>query len=56
MLGYPNLLRLAHIHSAFTKAEIVSLQVAAAHDFGVSMRPPEDVSVIFAPFRKGIGG
>lgn len=56
MLGYPNLLRLAHIHSAFTKAEIVSLQVAAAHDFQVSMRPPEDVSVIFAPFRKGIGG
>jgi hypothetical protein len=56
MLGYPNLLRLAHIHSAFTKSEIVSLQVAAAHDFEVSMRPPEDVSVIFAPFRKGIGG
>jgi hypothetical protein len=55
-LGYPNLLRLAHIHSAFTKAEIVSLQVQAAHDYGVSMRPPEDLSVIFAPFRKGFGG
>lgn len=56
MLGYPNLLRLAHIHSAFTKSEIVALQVQAAHDFNVSMRAPEDVSVIFAPFRKGIGG
>lgn len=56
MLGYPNLLRLAHIHSAFTKAEIVALQVDAAHEFGISMRPPEDVSVIFAPFRKGLGG
>lgn len=55
-LGYPNLLRLAHIHSAFTKAEIVSLQVQVAHDYGVSMRQPEDLSVIFAPFRKGIGG
>jgi len=55
-LGYPNLLRLAHIHSAFTKAEIVSLQVQAAHDYGVAMRPPEDLSVIFAPFRKGLGG
>jgi hypothetical protein len=55
-LGYPNLLRLAHIHSAFTKAEIVSLQVQAAHDYRVSMRPPEDLSVIFAPFRKGLGG
>jgi len=55
-LGYPNLLRLAHIHAAFTKAEIVSLQVQAAHDYQVSMRPPEDLSVIFAPFRKGIGG
>jgi hypothetical protein len=55
-LGYPNLLRLAHIHSAFTKAEIVSLQVQAAHDYGVSMRPPEDLSVIFAPFRKSFGG
>lgn len=55
-LGYPNLLRLSHIHSAFTKSEIVSLQVAAAHEYGVSMRPPEDLSVIFAPFRKGIGG
>jgi len=55
-LGYPNLLRLAHIHSAFTKAEIVSLQVQTAHDYGVSMRQPEDLSVIFAPFRKGIGG
>ena len=55
-LGYPNLLRLAHIHSAFTKSEIVSLQVQAAHDYGVSMRAPEDLSVIFAPFRKGFGG
>lgn len=55
-LGYPNLLRLAHIHSAFTKAEIVALQVQAAHDYRVSMRPPEDLSVIFAPFRKGLGG
>jgi len=55
-LGYPNILRLAHIHSAFTKAEIVSLQVQSAHDYGVSLRPPEDLSVIFAPFRKGIGG
>lgn len=55
-LGYPNLLRLAHIHSAFTKSEIVSLQVQAAQDYGVSMRPPEDLSVIFAPFRKGLGG
>jgi hypothetical protein len=55
-LGYPNLLRLAHIHSAFTKAEIVMLQVQAAHDYRVSMRQPEDLSVIFAPFRKGLGG
>ncbi len=55
-LGYPNLLRLAHIHSAFTRSEITSLQVQAAHDYGVSMRPPEDLSVIFAPFRKGLGG
>lgn len=55
-LGYPNLLRLAHIHSAFTKAEIVSLQVQAAHDYEISMRAPEDLSVIFAPFRKGLGG
>lgn len=55
-LGYPNLLRLAHIHAAFTKSEIVSLQVQAAHDYKVSMRPPEDLSVLFAPFRKGIGG
>jgi hypothetical protein len=55
-LGYPNLLRLSHIHSAFTKDEIVSLQVAAAHDYKMSMRAPEDLSVIFAPFRKGLGG
>jgi hypothetical protein len=55
-LGYPNLLRLAHIHSAFTKDEIISLQVMTAHDYRVSMRPPEDLSVIFAPFRKGLGG
>ncbi|MGH2588880.1 MAG: DNA double-strand break repair nuclease NurA [Dehalococcoidia bacterium] len=55
-LGYPNLLRLAHIHSAFTKSEIVSLQVQAAHDYGMAMRAPEDLSVIFAPFRKGLGG
>jgi hypothetical protein len=55
-LGYPNLLRLAHIHSAFTKDEIISLQVMAAHKYKVSMRPPEDLSVIFAPFRKGLGG
>lgn len=55
-LGYPNLLRLAHIHSAFTKDEIISLQVKAAHDYQISMRPPEDLSVIFAPFRKGVGG
>jgi hypothetical protein len=54
-LGYPNLLRLAHIHSAFTKAEILALQVQAAYEKGISMRPPEDLSVIFAPFRKGIG-
>lgn len=55
-LGYPNLLRLAHIHSAFTKAEIVALQVQAAHDYNIPMRPPEDLSIIFAPFRKGLGG
>lgn len=55
-LGYPNLLRLAHIHSAFTKSEIVSLQVQAAQNYNVSMRPPENLSVIFAPFRKGLGG
>jgi hypothetical protein len=55
-LGYPNLLRLAHIHSAFTKDEIISLQVKAAHDYQVSMRQPEDLSVIFAPFRKGLEG
>lgn len=55
-LGYPNLLRLAHIHSAFTKDEVISLQVKAAHDYQISMRPPEDLSVIFAPFRKGLGG
>lgn len=55
-LGYPNLLRLAHIHSAFTKSEIVSLQVKASYDYNISMRPPEDLSVIFAPFRKGLGG
>lgn len=55
-LGYPNLLRLAHIHSAFTKDEIISLQVKAAHDYRISMRSPEDLSVIFAPFRKGVGG
>lgn len=55
-LGYPNLLRLAHIHSAFTKDEIVSLQVQAAHDYRIVMRAPEDLSVIFAPFRKGLGG
>jgi hypothetical protein len=55
-LGYPNLLRLAHIHSAFTKAEIVSLQVQIAHDYNVHLRQPEDLSVVFAPFRKGFGG
>lgn len=55
-LGYPNLLRLAHIHSAFTKAEIVSLQVQIAHDYDVQLRQPEDLSVVFAPFRKGLGG
>jgi len=55
-LGYPNLLRLAHIHSAFTKDEIISLQVQAAHNYQVSMHAPEDLSVIFAPFRKGLGG
>lgn len=55
-LGYPNLLRLAHIHAAFTKAEVISLQVQAAHDYGMPMRAPEDLSVVFAPFRKGIGG
>ena len=55
-LGYPNLLRLAHIHSAFTKSEIVSLQVQIAHDYNVQLRQPEDLSVVFAPFRKGIGG
>lgn len=55
-LGYPNLLRLAHIHSAFTKDETISLQVQAAYDYGIPMRQPEDLSVIFAPFRKGVGG
>lgn len=55
-LGYPNLLRLAHIHAAFTKSEIISLQVQTAHAYGVAMRPAEDLSIIFAPFRKGIGG
>lgn len=55
-LGYPNLLRLAHIHSAFTKQEIVSLQVYVAHKYNIKMRRPEDLSVLFAPFRKGIGG
>ena len=55
-LGYPNLLRLAHIHAAFTKAEVVSLQVQAAHDYKMPMRAPEDLSVVFAPFRKGFGG
>lgn len=55
-LGYPNLLRLAHIHAAFTKAEIVSLQVQAAHDHKMPMRAPEDFSVVFSPFRKGLGG
>ncbi len=55
-LGYPNLLRLAHIHAAFTKAEIIALQVQAAHDYQVHLRPSEDLSVIFSPFRKGLGG
>ena len=55
-LGYPNLLRLAHIHSAFTKSEVVALQVQVAQNYGVSMRPAEDLSVIFAPFRKTKGG
>lgn len=55
-LSYPNLLRLAHIHAAFTKSEVVSLQVQAAHDYGMPMRAPEDLSVVFAPFRKAFGG
>lgn len=55
-LGYPNLLRLAHIHAAFTKSEVVSLQVHAAHEYRMPMRAPEDLSVVFAPFRKGLGG
>jgi hypothetical protein len=55
-LGYPNLLRLAHIHAAFTKAEIIALQAQAAHDYQVHLRPSEDLSVIFSPFRKGLGG
>jgi hypothetical protein len=55
-LGYPNLLRLAHIHAAFTKAEIITLQAQAAHDYRVHLRPSEDLSVIFSPFRKGLGG
>lgn len=53
-LGYPYLLKLAHIHSVFTKPEIVQLQVLAAKDYGLTMQKPQDISVIFAPFRRGV--
>ncbi len=53
-LGYPYLLKLAHIHSVFTKPEIVQLQVLAARDYGLRMQKPRDISVIFAPFRRGV--
>lgn len=53
-LGYPYLLKLAHIHSVFTKPEIVQLQVLAAKDYGLRMQKPQDISVIFAPFRRGV--
>jgi len=53
-LGYPYLLKLAHIHSVFTKPEIVQLQVLAAKNYGLRMQKPQDISVIFAPFRKGV--
>ena len=52
-LGYPYLLKLAHIHSVFTKPEIVQLQVLAAKNYGLRMQKPRDISVIFAPFRRG---
>lgn len=55
-LGYPNLLRLAHIHSAFTKQEVVALQVRLARRYGLTLLPKRDVGVIFAPFKKGLGG
>ena len=42
-LGYPKLLQLAHVHAAFTKSEIIGLQVQACHDYGLSMMTPETV-------------
>ena len=51
-LGYPYLLKLAHIHSLFTKPEVVQLQVLAARDYGLRMQKPQDMSVIFVPFRR----
>jgi hypothetical protein len=53
-LGYPYLLKLAHIHSVFTKPEVVQLQVLAAKDYGLRMQKPQDISIIFAPFRRGV--
>jgi hypothetical protein len=53
-LGYPYLLKLAHIHSVFTKPEVVQLQVLAAKNYGLKMQKTQDISVIFAPFRKGV--
>ncbi|MBI2305519.1 MAG: hypothetical protein HYU86_12335 [Chloroflexi bacterium] len=53
-LGYPVLLKLAHIHSVFTKREVVELQVLAARNYGLTLQRPQDISILFAPFRRAI--
>jgi len=51
-LGYPFLLKLAHIHSIFTKNEFLSLQVYAAKKYSIKLKRPIDIGPIFAPFSK----
>jgi hypothetical protein len=51
-LGYPVLLKRAHIHSVFTKSEVLALQVYACKKYGIKLKKPMDLSPIFAPFPK----
>ncbi|MGQ0772028.1 MAG: hypothetical protein ACT4NT_04575, partial [Nitrososphaerota archaeon] len=51
-LGYPVLLKLAHIHSVFTKSEVLLLQVYASKKYGIKMKKPIDLTPLFAPFPK----
>lgn len=53
-LGYPFLLKLAHIHSVFTKREVIQLQVLAAQNYGLRLQRPQDISILFAPFRRAM--